>query len=54
MGDMTIFDYARMAKQAEEHILELFEGSLRADEADRQDVDLPDSAPSRQGEDSSG
>ena len=54
MGETTIFDYARMAKQAEQHMLEIFEGSLRGDEADRQDDDLPDRAQSRQGEDSSG
>lgn len=50
---MTIFDYARMAAQAEKQILELFEKALRDGAARAAEKDLPNSAP-RQGRKSSG
>jgi hypothetical protein len=53
MGNMTIFDYARMAAQAELRIVELFDGALRGSLADDAEKDLPDRAP-RQGKESSG
>lgn len=53
MGDMTIFDFARMAAQAERHIVELFDGALRGGLVDEAEKDLPDRAP-RQAKESSG
>lgn len=53
MGNMTIFEYARMAAQAELRIVELFDGALRGGLVDAEESDLPDSAP-RQGKESSG
>jgi hypothetical protein len=53
MGNMTIFDYARMAAQAELRIVELFDGALRGGLADDEENDLQYYAP-RQGKESSG
>ena len=55
MSTKTIFDYARLAAQAEQRILDLLDSALREEyAADRSDVDLHDSAQPRQGQDSSG
>jgi len=53
MGNLTIFDYARMAAQAGLRIVVLFDGALRGGLADEAEKDLPDYA-SRQGKESSG
>lgn len=51
---MTIFDYARMAAQAEKQVLELFSGALSGGLASESKKDLPDSARVRQGKKTSG
>lgn len=51
----NIFDYARMAAQAEQRILDLLDKSLHDDLVDaRLEMDLQESARSRQGSESSG
>ena len=55
MSKRTIFDYARVAAQAELRILQLLDSSLRDDFAEaRSNLDLQKTARSRQGQVSSG
>lgn len=53
MGNKTIFDYARLAAQAELRIVEFFDGALRGSLANEAETDLQDYA-SRRGKESSG
>jgi hypothetical protein len=56
VSNNTIFNYARVAAQAEQRLLELLDGALRDDlaEEDSSEVDLRSNAQPRQGQDSSG
>ena len=55
MSKRTIFDYARLAAQAEQRILDLLDCALCDELAqDGSETDLRDSAQPRQGQDSSG
>lgn len=55
MSKKTIFDYAKMAAQAEQRILELLDGALRDDfAAERSEKDLQTRAHPRRGQEPSG
>jgi len=55
MSSQTVFQYARLAAEAEQRILELLDSVLRDQPADeRSEEDLQKSAPPRQGQGSSG
>ncbi|MCL5104520.1 MAG: hypothetical protein M1133_10490 [Armatimonadetes bacterium] len=55
MSKKAMFEYAKTAALAEQRILELLDGALREDFADRRSkVDLQKSARPRQGHQSSG